>query len=293
MERVLVTGANGYIGRKVVDALLALGYKVTATDFICDQINPKADRVEIDLFNNNADLYELFLKPNRVIHLAWKDGFNHNAPSHIEYLPKHFAFLKTLIDAGVKNVAVMGSMHEIGFYEGEVKEDTPCNPLSLYGISKNALRQSLMVLNKNKNNDFNLYWLRGYYIFGNDEKNHSIFTKLLEKEAQGEKLFPFTTGENQYDFISIENLALEIALASVQNEVKGIINVCSGKPISLKEMVESFIKKNNLKIRLNYGVFPSRPYDSKIIYGNPDKIKQIVKNAKNKELVKDLERMLG
>ena len=185
----------------------------------------------------------------------------------------------------------MGSMHEIGFYEGEVKEDTPCNPLSLYGISKNALRQSLMVLNKN--NDFNLYWLRGYYIFGNDEKNHSIFTKLLEKEAQGEKLFPFTTGENQYDFISIENLALEIALASVQNEVKGIINVCSGKPISLKEMVESFIKKNNLKIRLNYGVFPSRPYDSKIIYGNPDKIKQIVKNAKNKELVKDLERMLG
>ena len=57
--------------------------------------------------------------------------------------------------------------------------------------------------------------------------------------------------------------------------------------------VPSFIKKNNLKIRLNYGVFPSRPYDSKIIYGNPDKIKQIVKNAKNKELVKDLERMLG
>ena len=276
MERVLVTGANGYIGRKVVDALLALGYKVTATDFKCDQINPKADCVEIDLFNNNANLYELFLKPNRLIHLAWKDGFNHNSPSHIEFLPKHFALLKSLIDAGVKEIAVMGSMHEIGFFEGEVKEDTPCNPLSLYGISKNALRQSLMVLNKN--NDFNLYW---------------DFGKLLKKKKKKEKLFPFTTGENQYDFISIENLALEIALASVQNEVKGIINVCSGKPISLKDMVESFIKKNNLKIRLNYGVFPSRPYDSKIIYGNPDKIKQIVKNAKNKELVKDLERMLG
>ena len=291
MERVLVTGANGYIGRKVVDALLALGYKVTATDFKCDQINKKADCVEIDLFNNNANLYELFLKPDRLIHLAWKDGFNHNASSHIEFLPKHFAFVKSLIDAGVKNIAVMGSMHEVGFYEGEVNENTACNPLSLYGISKNALRQSLMVLNKN--NDFNLYWLRGYYIFGNDEKNHSIFTKLLEKEAQGEKLFPFTTGENQYDFISIENLALEIALASVQDEVKGIINVCSGKPISLKDMVESFIKENDLKIRLNYGVFPSRPYDSKIIYGDSSKIKQIVKNSKNKELTKDLERMLG
>ncbi|MBO4855863.1 MAG: NAD(P)-dependent oxidoreductase [Bacilli bacterium] len=291
MERVLVTGANGYIGRKVVDALLALGYKVTATDFKCDQINKKADCVEIDLFNNNANLYELFLKPDRLIHLAWKDGFNHNASSHIEFLPKHFAFVKSLIDAGVKNIAVMGSMHEVGFYEGEVNENTACNPLSLYGISKNALRQSLMVLNKN--NDFNLYWLRGYYIFGNDEKNHSIFTKLLEKEAQGEKLFPFTTGENQYDFISIDNLALEIALASVQDEVKGIINVCSGKPISLKDMVESFIKENDLKIRLNYGVFPSRPYDSKIIYGDSSKIKQIVKNSKNKELTKDLERMLG
>ena len=290
MERVLVTGANGYIGRKVVDALLKLGYKVTATDFSCDQVNPLADRVEVDLFNSD-NLYELFLKPDRLIHLAWKDGFNHNAGSHIEYLPKHLDFIKSLIDAGVKHIAVMGSMHEIGFYEGKVDEYTPCNPLSLYGISKNALRQSLYVLNKN--NDFSLYWLRGYYIFGNDEKNHSIFAKLLEKEKAGEKLFPFTTGENQYDFISIDNLALEIALAATQDEVKGIINVCSGKPLSLKDMVESFIKENHLKIRLNYGVFPSRPYDSKIIYGDVSKIKQIVKNYQDQKLVKNLLDTLG
>ena len=45
-----------------------------------------------------------------------------------------------MIIGGVKKVTIMGSMHEIGFWEGAIKEDTPCNPLSLYGVSKNALK---------------------------------------------------------------------------------------------------------------------------------------------------------
>ena len=56
----------------------------------------------------------------------------------------------------------MGTMHEIGFWEGAVDENTPCNPLSQYGIAKNALRQSLLLLTQNS--DVKIYWLRAYYI---------------------------------------------------------------------------------------------------------------------------------
>lgn len=67
----------------------------------------------------------------------------------------------------------MGSMHEIGFYEGSINENTPTNPQSLYGISKNALRQAIEV--DTKENDILFQWIRGFYIVGNAKSGCSIF----------------------------------------------------------------------------------------------------------------------
>ena len=174
----------------------------------------------------------------------------------------------------------MGSMHEVGYHEGAICAETPSNPSSLYGISKNALRQALSTLAKA--NDYKLHWIRGYYIYGDDKRNNSIFAKLIQKAENGEKLFPFTTGLNKYDFISVDDLALQIALTAIQSEVTGVINCCSGKPVALKDAVEDFILANHLDIKLQYGVFPTRPYDSPVIYGDITEIKKIVENAETK-----------
>jgi dTDP-6-deoxy-L-talose 4-dehydrogenase (NAD+) len=127
-----------------------------------------------------------------------------------------------------------------------------------------------------QNTDVNLYWLRAYYITGDDMRNSSIFTKLLQAEEEGKKEFPFTTGVNQYDFIDVKELAEMIVAASTQDAVTGIINVCTGTPVSLRDKVEAFIDEKKLEIKLNYGAFPERPYDSRIIYGNNEKIKSIM-----------------
>ena len=275
MKKILVTGAAGYIGVSVVKALLELGCHVIATDINTERIDPRADVCKGNVFSE-SDPYNAFGQPDAVVHLAWRDGFVHNSPSHLEDLPKHYAFLKSLIDAGVKNVSVMGSMHEIGFYEGAVGRNTPNNPSSLYGISKNALRQSMESLQKST--PFALKWLRGYYVCGEDRFNHSIFAKILEKADEGATEFPFTTGTNQYDFISVEDLGMQIALAAIQTEVEGPINCCSGKPCALKDMVEAFISRLGLNMKLKYGAFPDRPYDSKIIYGDITEIKTIAEN---------------
>lgn len=58
--------------------------------------------------------------PDSVIHLAWKDGFVHNSNAHMDNLSSHYKFLRNLVDAGCKNISVMGTMHEIGFYEGKL-----------------------------------------------------------------------------------------------------------------------------------------------------------------------------
>ena len=272
--RVAVTGAGGYMGRYVVRELLSRGHKVTAVDLHYKEVDSRAEFSDVKIFSGEKDIYAQLGKPDLCIHLAWQDGFIHNSPKHMENLSDHFIFLKNMIEGGCKNIAVMGTMHEVGFWEGCVKADTPCRPLSLYGVAKNALRQSLLLLGQNR--DVNVYWLRAFYVMGDDTRNSSIFTKLLEAQEIGKKEFPFTTGENQYDFITIKELARQIVAASTQSKYTGIINVCSGKPVSLKDKVNAFIEEKGLDIRLQYGAFPERPYDSKIIYGDNTIIQKIL-----------------
>lgn len=270
--KVVVTGASGYIGRHVVDALIKMHHEVIAVDMINKGINTDATFLSLDIFSD--DIYNKLGRPDACIHMAWKDGFNHASDAHMGMLSKHYAFIKNMIDGGVKYLSVMGTMHEIGYYEGCVDENTPTNPLSMYGIAKNALREaSLLLADKS---DTALMWLRAYYILGDDSNNNSIFTKITQMEHEGKASFPFVSGKNKYDFIHVDELAKQIATASTQSEITGIINCCSGKPVSLADKVNEFIEKNHYSIRPDYGKFPERPYDSPAIWGDNTKINKIM-----------------
>lgn len=273
MSRIFVTGANGYIGSHVVTSLINNGHQVVAADINNTHINPRADFIKLNIFEDK-EIMKRAGNPDICLHLAWKDGFNHNSENHINDLPGHYHFLTDLIDDGLKHIAVMGSMHEIGYYEGCINEETPCNPLSLYGIAKNTLRQALFSYLKNK--DVVVQWLRAFYITGDDNGNKSIFSKIIEMEKQGAVSFPFTSGQNKYDFQNIDDLSVQIAAAVTQNKINGIINCCSGKPVALKDKVEEFLADNQFKIRPEYGSYPDREYDSPAIWGNNEKILEIL-----------------
>ena len=271
--KILVTGANGYLGQGIVKHILDYGHEVVTADLSLDHVDERAEKVVCDLFSVE-DPFVYFGKPDVLLHLAWRDGFVHYSDTHINDLPKHFKFVKAFAESDVKKIAVMGSMHEIGFFEGSIKEDTPCNPVTPYGISKNALRELTQMLCKQKSKMFQ--WLRGYYIVGNSQYGNSIFSKITAAENEGKEEFPFTLGLNQFDFIDYEVFCEQVAKAVGQDSVLGIINICSGHPEKLADRVERFLTENGYKIKLKYGAFPDRPYDSKAVWGDGQKIEKIM-----------------
>ena len=277
-KKILVTGAGGYIGQHVVKALLDKGAAVIATDIRLDDVDDRATKIQKNIFEENENIFTEMGSPDVCLHMAWRDGFIHNSEKHIEDLDSHYKFISNMMKGGLKQIAVMGSMHEVGYYEGAIDENTPTNPLSLYGIAKNTLRQLTFLLGKNEN--VIVQWIRGFYIFGDDLKNNSIFKKIVEAEQEGKTEFPFTSGKNKYDFLSIYDMADQIAEIVLQDKINGIINSCTGQPMTLAEKVESVIKENNFKIKLKYGAYPDRPYDSPGIWGDATKINEIMKAAK-------------
>ncbi len=279
--KVFVTGAAGYIGRHVVAELLSMGHDVVASDLCFSGVDSRAVRCDVPIFSGETNIYELIGEPDAVVHLAWRDGFVHNSDAHMDDLSKHVVFCRNLINGGLKSLSIMGTMHEVGYWEGAIDENTPCNPLSQYGIAKNALRQSLMLTSKTS--QCSIKWLRAYYITGDDLRGNSIFGKITRAAMEGKTEFPFTTGKNQYDFIDVDRLARMIACASVQNETDGVINVCTGEPMTLAERVEQFIQEHGFNIRLKYGAFPDRPYDSPGVWGDAGKIMRILGRTNTRE----------
>ena len=285
--RILITGANGYIGSNVANFLVDhTNHEVIANDVVVDHINSKATALKLNIFDgellDSPNLYELLGSPDIIIHMAWKDGFVHNSLAHIENLYYHYKFLSKMIETKkVSSISVMGTMHEIGYHEGVIRSDTTCDPRSLYGIAKNALRQMLLNVEDQIKSKTNIKWLRAYYIYGDSYRGSSIFSKIMNSAKEGKDTFPMTDGKNMYDFISVFELAKQISLASLQNKYNGIINVCSGEPIRLRDQVEDFIAQNHLNIQLQYGVYPKRDYDSPIEYGDATIINEILEDYEN------------
>jgi dTDP-6-deoxy-L-talose 4-dehydrogenase (NAD+) len=283
MEKILITGANGFIGRHVVKLLaerLDVNILLTGKNGDAGE-NSRFTFKQYEIgghIEKNFSTY--FENSSIVLHLAWQNLGNFKSIKHLEdNLLQHYNFLKSLVLGGAKKIIVVGTCLEYGLQNGELSEDTDCKPITAYGMSKDYLRKMLELLKKE--HDFSLVWLRVFYPYGIEQSSKSLVPQLLRAIANQEKEFKMSKGEQLRDFIPVEKLANLIIKVSLQKNSNGIYNCCSGNPISVRAFVEKIIEENKAEIKLNLGYFPYPDYEPMAFWGNNQKILNLLNLTKN------------
>lgn len=284
MKKILIMGANGYIGSHLTRYLCdqPIKYEVYASGRKNTNIDNRAHYIQYDIhkeFQNPKEYVQCFGNVDACVYLTWQDGFNHNAISHVHDWYYHFNFIKQMLDSGLKHIAVMGSFREYGTYCGAANEELEVRPDNLYVLAKDTLHKAIELYIKNNNMDICFQWIRPFSVYGDDELNNSIFTKILLWEKEGKETFPCTLGTERYDYIHIDECVKQIEAIISQTDIDGVINCCTGKSTSLREQIEFFLNVNHLKIRPEYGSFERRKYDSDEIYGDRTKLDTILEKV--------------
>ena len=279
--KVLVTGATGFIGSHVVNELLARGVTVVATS--ANETRAKQHNwyksvqyipFNLENVNGGENYYTFFGQPDALIHLAWEGLPNYKAPFHVENnLPRHFRFLENMVLNGCRDITVSGTCLEYGLREGCLVESMEVHPEIAYPLAKNRLRLQLEALQASYN--FTLKWVRLFYMFGQGQSSNSILPQLQTALSNKEKVFNMSPGDQKRDYLPVEAVATYICDISQQNAVKGIINCCSGHPVTVKSFVEDYLAKTNQTIILNTGYYPYADIEPFAFWGDTKKLKQV------------------
>lgn len=272
--KVALTGASGFVGSHVLQRLAVEGAQIVAVS----RRSPAAERmpagavhVALDIAEAGADAYERLGRPDILMHLAWGGLPNYRSLHHFEAeLPAQYRFLKAMVEGGLPVLLVTGTCYEYGMLDGALSEDVAAPPANPYAFAKVALHRQLEFLQAQT--PFALTWARLFYMYGPGQSPRSILPLLQAAVARGDATFPMSRGEQLRDYLPVEEVArLLVALAGRRADA-GVVNVCSGEPISIRALVERWIAENDWNITLDLGRYPYPDYEPLAFWGSRSKL---------------------
>jgi nucleoside-diphosphate-sugar epimerase len=281
--KILVTGSTGFIGSHVVPELISQGHEVTATARNSDHalMLPwfhKVQFVTCDLHCMEQDPVTLFDVPDIIVHLAWPGLPNYKELFHFEAnLSADYNFLKAMIEAGTRHILVTGTCFEYGMQNGCLSEDMKTLPSNPYGIAKDTLRKFLRALQQI--HPFVMQWLRLFYVYGPGQNPGSLMAQLDRAIDAADPVFRMSGGEQLRDYLPVHEVARRIGFLVGNPKCHGIINCCSGRPVSVRNLVEQRIRERGAKLQLDLGHYPYPDYEPMAFWGSSHKLNSCMESG--------------
>lgn len=276
--RVLLTGATGFIGRHVLASLRKKGLEVAvltrdASRF--DSLGSSLKVVQADIGASDSDLFQRLGAPDVLIHLAWSGLPNYKSLHHFEdELPTQYRFIRHMVDSGLKSVTVAGTCFEYGMQSGMLSENQAAQPDNPYALAKDTLRKQLGFLKRQQ--PFKLNWARLFYMYGEGQASSSLYPALQAAVQRGDRVFNMSAGQQLRDYLPVEVVADRIAKLAVSEQEYGIVNICSGQPVAVIDLVRGWIRQHGWQIELNPGFYPYPDYEPMEFWGDPAKMNVVL-----------------
>jgi nucleoside-diphosphate-sugar epimerase len=268
-KRVLVTGAAGFIGRHCLPLLVANGFDVHATDVAVPENSILGVHWHDVNLLDTQKTNELIttIRPTHLLHFAWygKPGEYWTSIENIRWLESSLHLLRIFQKTSGLRVVIAGTCAEYDWRFGYCSEYvTPLMPLSLYGTCKNALRHLLQAFSQETS--LSSAWGRIFFLYGPHENPNRLVSSVILNLIHN-KTAPCSHGNQIRDFLHVKDVASAFVSLLISN-VDGPVNIASGKPIVLKEIILSIadkLGKNNL---VKLGVLAQKENEPPVLFGD-------------------------
>jgi nucleoside-diphosphate-sugar epimerase len=269
-NRILITGASGFIGKHLLDRLVKTSSLVACFDLFFDQAFIEKYGERVQLFHGNL-LDKTFtttcirnFSPDYVYHLAGSKNRTNLLPEfktsyEINYLGTLNIFEALLESKNLKSVTILGTIEEYGHAGSPFNEESQELPNSAYGLSKLTATKLALIFNQ----QFNLpvVILRPSIAYGPDQ-GEEMFIPALIKTLLRKKPFEMTEGKQFRDFIYIDDLIEALLKGLKCKRVYGqIINIGSGTSIRIRDIALQIAEIINNKENLKLGEVPYRSFE--------------------------------
>jgi nucleoside-diphosphate-sugar epimerase len=271
-RRVFITGATGFVGRQVLRTLLKHDVTLVcaARDGSQEKIpaSPKIERcvVTADLFAEDQAWWERELQAiDVVVHLAWyaEPGKYQFSAKNLDCLIGTLCMGRAAAASGVKRFVGVGTCFEYLPSEKPLSTDAQLAPSSPYAACKAAAYFALSQTLSESGVDF--AWCRLFYLYGEGEDSRRLVPTLRQALSEGRSA-ELTSGNQVRDFLDVREAGRLIADAALSSKT-GAVNICSGIPVTVRELAESIADEYGRRDLLNFGARNDNPVDPPFVVG--------------------------
>lgn len=279
-KQVLLTGATGLVGQHVIPLLLAQGYQVHS---VTSRFEYKPDVQEnVTWYCKNLldsrQVEELVqtIKPTHLLHLAWavETGKFWTSPTNLSWVGASLNLLKAFAQYDGRRVVMAGSCAEYDWTKNEiyVEDTSQIKPTTLYGASKNAVREVLEAFSATHKMSYG--WGRLFLLYGPNEFEKRVVASVIRALLKDEPAL-CSEGLQVRDF----SYSFDVARAYVSllnSQVTGAVNIASGSPISVRDLITKIATKLNKLELVRFGAISTPAHDPPMIAGDISRLRNEV-----------------